>query len=173
MYMPRFFLVLIMSLFAFFGLRPNASALPVGAKAPTPAAVDQDGHTLSFADLYAKGPTLVYFYPKAGTPGCTAEACSLRDSIGELSREGLQIVGVSLDKTESQKAFQDKYQLPFPLVSDTDGTVAKAFEVPVLMGFAKRQSFLVKDGVIVWADLSASTNKHAADVRKALASLKK
>ena len=166
-------LTLTMSLLAFFGLRPPAHALPVGAKAPTPAAVDQDGKPLSLADLYARGPVLVYFYPMAATPGCTAEACSLRDSIAELSQEGLQVVGVSLDKPSAQKAFRDKYQLPFPLVADTEGTVAKAFGVPTFGGFAKRQSFLVKDGIVAWADLSASTAKQADDVRKALAGLKK
>ena len=162
-----------MSLLAFFGLRSQVHALPVGAKAPSPAAVDQDGTPLSLADLYAHGPVLVYFYPKADTPGCTAQACSLRDSFTELSREGLQVVGVSLDKSASQRAFKDKYKLPFPLIADTEGVVAKAFEVPTLGGFAKRQAFLIKDGVVAWADLSASTSKQAEDVRKALAGLKK
>lgn len=162
-----------MSVLAFLGLRAQAHALPVGAKAPAPAAVDQDGAPLSLTDLYARGPVLVYFYPMADTPGCTAEACSLRDSFAELSREGLQVVGVSLDRSASQKAFKDKYQLPFPLIADTNGTVAKAFEVPTLGGFAKRQSFLIKDGVVAWADLSASTGKQAEDVRKALAGLKR
>ncbi len=166
-------LLTLMSILAFFGLRPQAHALPVGAKAPAPAAVDQEGAPLSLADLYTHGPVLVYFYPKADTPGCTAEACSLRDSFAELSQEGLQVVGVSLDKPEVQKAFREKYRLPFPLIADRDGLVAKAFEVPTLGGFAKRQSFLVKDGVVVWSDLSASTAKQAEDVRKALAGLRK
>ena len=166
-------LILTMSILAFFGLRASARALPVGAKAPTPVAVDQDGAPFSLADHYARGPVLVYFYPKADTPGCTAEACSLRDGFSDLSRQGLQVVGVSLDKPVTQKAFQQKYRLPFPLIADQDGIVAKAFEVPTLAGFAKRQSFLVKDGIVVWADLSASTNQQADDVRKALAGLKK
>lgn len=165
--------ILIMSILAFFGLRQSADALPVGAKAPAPAAVDQDGKAFSLADLYARGPVLVYFYPKADTPGCTAEACSLRDAFTELNREGLQVVGVSSDKPEAQKAFREKYRLPFPLIADREGTVAGAFGVPTFAGFAKRQSFLVKDGVVVWADLSASTSKQAEDVRKALAGLKK
>src|SRR5450755_5000601 len=109
------------------------------------------------------------FYPKADTPGCTAEACSLRDSYDDLRAKGLQIIGVSEDKAEAQKKFQEKYKLPFPLVADGgSGAVAKAFGVPTLMGFAKRQSFLIKDGKIVWRDLNASTKNQAADVRKAL-----
>ena len=163
--------ILLMSLLAFIGLRSSAQALPVGAKAPVPAAVDQDGAAFSLADLYARGPVLVYFYPKADTPGCTAEACSLRDGFADLSREGLQVVGVSLDKPASQKAFQQKYRLPFPLLADQDGTVARAFGVPTFAGFAKRQSFLIKDGVVAWADLSASTSQQASDVRKAMAGL--
>lgn len=158
-----------MSVFAFLGLVRNAQALPVGAAAPKVSGVDQDGKPLALADYYAKGPVLVFFYPKAGTSGCTAEACSLRDAFTDLSKDGLQVVGVSLDTPEAQKAFQENNHLPFPLVADKDGAVAKAFEVPTTMGMAKRQSFLIKEGKIAWADLSASTAQQADDVKKALA----
>jgi peroxiredoxin Q/BCP len=84
----------------------------------------------------------------------------------------LQILGVSEDKPEAQKKFRDKYHLPFVLVADSEGTVAKAFGVPTFLGFAKRQSFLVKDGKIVWRDLSVSPETHVAEVNKALDSLK-
>ena len=77
-----------MSFFTFFGLAPASNALELGAPAPAPTAVDQDGGKVSFADVYAKGITLVYFYPKADTPGCTAEACSLRDSYADLRAMG-------------------------------------------------------------------------------------
>src|SRR5450755_2459232 len=100
---------------------------------------------------------LVYFYPKADTPGCTAEACSLRDSYDDLRAKGLQIIGVSEDKADARKKFQEKCKLPFSLVADSDGLVAKAFGVPTVAGFAKRQSFLIKDGTIAWRDLNAST----------------
>ena len=156
-----------MSLLAFFGLACSRAA-DIGAPAPELTAVDQDGNKVSFADSYKKGVTLVYFYPKADTPGCTKEACSLRDSIADLRARGLQILGVSEDKPEAQKKFQAKYNLPFTLIADSDGAVAKAFGVPTTMGFAKRQSFLVKDGKIVWQDLNASTSQQAADVSKAL-----
>ena len=156
-----------MSLLAFFGLTP-CHALDIGASAPAITAVDQDGNNVSFADTYKKGVTLVYFYPKADTPGCTSEACSLRDSIADLRARNLQILGVSEDKPDAQKKFQAKYHLPFTLIADSDGAVARAFGVPALMGFAKRQSFLVRDGKIVWRDLNASTARQAADVGKAL-----
>lgn len=158
-----------MSLLSFLGI--TASALDVGAPAPAIKATDQDGKPLSFEEIYKKGITLVYFYPKADTPGCTAQACSLRDNYDDLRAKGLQVIGVSEDKAEDQKKFQEKYKLPFLLVADSDGAVAKAFEVPVAAGFAKRQSFLIKDGKIVWRDLNASTKTHAEDVRQALANL--
>ena len=161
-----------MSLLMFLGLVPSR-ALDVGATAPDITAVDQDGATVSFADTYKKGTTLIYFYPKADTPGCTKEACSLRDSIAGLRARGLQILGVSEDVVDAQKKFQTKYNLPFTLIADHDGAVAKAFGVPTTMGFAKRQSFLVQNGKIVWADLKASTSHQAQDVNAALDNLAK
>lgn len=160
-----------MGLLTFFGLLPAANALESGDAAPSPIAVDQDGAKVAFADIYAKGVTLVYFYPKADTPGCTAEACSLRDAYADLNASGVQVIGVSEDKTDAQKKFQLKFKLPFTLIADIDGAVANAFGVPTLKGFAKRQSFIVKDGKIAWLDKSASTSKQADDVRKALAGL--
>jgi peroxiredoxin Q/BCP len=165
-----FTLLIALSLICLIGIA--AYALEVGDPAPVITAPDQNGKPLSFEETYKKGVTLVYFYPKADTPGCTAEACSLRDSYADLRAKGLQIIGVSEDKADDQKKFQEKYKLPFPLVADTDGSVAKAFDVPTVKGFAKRQSFLVKDGKIAWRDLTASTKEQAADVRKALDNLK-
>jgi peroxiredoxin Q/BCP len=161
-----------MSLLPFLGLVPSR-AIDVGTAAPEITAVDQDGNSVSFADTYKKGTTLVYFYPKADTPGCTKEACSLRDSFPELRGRGLWILGVSEDKPDAQKKFRIKYQLPFTLIADHDGAVAKAFGVPTLAGFAKRQSFLVQDGKIVWRDLNASTAQQGADVARALDGLAK
>lgn len=156
-----------MSLLAFLGLIPS-QAIEVGADAPAITAMDQNGNSVAFADVYKKGVTLVYFYPKADTPGCTKEACSLRDSFVTLNGRGLQIIGVSEDKQDAQKNFQTKYQLPFTLIADSDGAVAKAFGVPTTNGFAKRQSFIVQNGKIAWADPKASTSQQASDVGKAL-----
>ncbi len=160
-----------MSFLAFLGLK-TAAAIDIGTAAPAVTAPDETGQPVHFADYYAKGVTLVYFYPKADTPGCTTEACSLRDSFDGLKARGLQILGVSEDKPEAQKKFREKYHLPFVLVADSDGAVAKAFGVPTFLGFAKRQSFLVKDGKIAWRDLSVSPGTHVSDVNKALDSLK-
>ena len=166
-----FVAIIIMS---FFGFGSKVKALEAGAPAPMPVSLDQDGNSFAFADAYAKGVTLVFFYPKADTPGCTAQACSLRDSFESLKAENLQIVGVSRDTPASQKKFQQKYNLPFSLVADSDGKVAEAFGVGGVMGLpvSKRQSFLIKDGRVVWMSLSAKTGEHAAEVQAALDSLK-
>jgi thioredoxin-dependent peroxiredoxin len=152
-----------------FSSLAKAEPLAVGSQAPAVTGINQDGTPVNFADVYAKGTTLVYFYPKAGTAGCTAQACSLRDSFADLSGEGLQILGVSEDDPESQKKFQQENNLPFPLIGDTDGKVATAFGVPLANGRAKRQSFIIKDGKVVWTSLQAKTGEHAQEVRAALA----
>ena len=142
--------------------------LPVGTAAPEVTSVDQDGNPVDFKAVYAKGVTLVYFYPKADTPGCTKQACSIRDSWGLMKSKGIQILGVSEDTAEAQKKFQEKYTLPFTLVSDTDGKVAQAFGVPLRGTVTQRQSFLIKDGKVVWNMLDkTSTDQHATDVLKA------
>jgi peroxiredoxin Q/BCP len=141
----------------------RAEPLAIGAEMPKPEAVDQDGKQIDWA-AHAKGWLLVYFYPKADTPGCTKQACSLRDGFDGLKMRGVTILGVSGDKADAQKAFQEKYTLPFPLIADTDAKVMDAFGVPHAGAFAKRQAYLFKDGKLVWRDLAAATDKQAADV---------
>jgi peroxiredoxin Q/BCP len=154
------------SLFAGHAL---AEPLAVGAAIPAVEQKNQDDQMVKLAEVGAKGYTLVYFYPKADTPGCTKQACSLRDSYAALTEKGVRIYGVSLDKAEAKKAFKAKYKLPFDLLADTDGKVVDAFGVPKTMGFAKRQAFLFKDGKLVWSDQAASTDKQAEDILKYLA----
>lgn len=163
------------ALLSFLGLSvfSQAEPLAVGASAPEISALDQNGETVHLKDVYAKGPTLVYFYPKADTPGCTKQACSLRDDWSTLQAKGIQVLGVSGDKPESQKKFEQKYQLPFTLLADSDGKVAEGFGVPFLAGFSKRMSFLIKDGKVVWNMLSASTATHSKDVLAAFEALPK
>src|SRR3954469_24028998 len=112
---------------ASLSLLAQAAPLAVGAPAPDVSSVDQDGKAVNFKDVYAKGPTLVYFYPKADTPGCTKQGCSIRDSWADLKKAGIQVIGVSEDKVEAQKAFAEKYNLPHTLIADSDGKVAAAF----------------------------------------------
>lgn len=167
-------LLLAALLMNLLSLIARAEPLAVGAPAPAVTAPDQDGKPVVFGDVYAKGITLVYFYPKAATPGCTKEACSLRDSYAGLADKGIQILGVSRDTPESQKAFRDAQHLPFALIADTDGKVAEAFRVPMIpvVGVPMRQSFLIKDGKIAWVSLNAQTSGAAAEVSKALETIK-
>lgn len=159
--------------FVMFGLGSRAAELEVGVAAPALTAVDQNGKQVVFEDFYRKGFTLVYFYPKADTPGCTKQACSLRDAYTTLADAGVQVIGVSSDDAAAQKKFEEKYRLPFTLVADTDKKVMDAFGVPHTLGFATRQAFLVQNGKIVWRDLSASTAEQAADVMAAIQELGK
>jgi peroxiredoxin Q/BCP len=142
----------------------QADPLAVGSTAPALVAPDQDGKPVDFGQVYAQGITLVYFYPKAGTSGCTAEACSLRDSYDKLTGQGLHIIGVSRDTASDQKKFK----------TDPEGTVAKAFGVPSipLINLDSRVSFIVKNGKIAWSSLHAQTKGSAKEVQVALDSLK-
>jgi peroxiredoxin Q/BCP len=163
-----------MSLLSLLGFAAKAEPLAVGAPAPKISAVDQDGKAVNFEDVYKKGVTLVYFYPKADTPGCTKQGCSIRDSWGDLTGKGIQVLGVSEDKPEAQKKFSDKFQFKHTLIADADGKVAKAFQVDMIpvVGLTKRESFIVKDGKIAWTMLNVKADTHAADVLKAVAELK-
>jgi thioredoxin-dependent peroxiredoxin len=147
----------------------RADPLPPGAAAPGVSAPDHEGRMVDFGAVYRRGPTLVYFYPKADTPGCTAQACSLRDAFADLTTTGLQILGVSADTPEGQQKFREKFRLPFPLIADRDGSVARAFGVSAVLGLSFRQSFLILDGRIAWTSPRAQTRGHAEEVRAALA----
>ncbi len=167
------FLLLLLAPFGVLLSCVNAKEpLEVGEPAPKATALNQDGEPVVLEGLYAAGDVLVYFYPKADTRGCTAQACSLRDDYEKLTDRGLTVVGVSTDDVATQKAFQEKHELPFELLADTEREVMNAFRVPVRPGgLATRQAFLVRDGRIVWRDLSASTAEQAADVIAALDSI--
>jgi peroxiredoxin Q/BCP len=100
--------------------------LSVGDKAPSFSLSSQDGKKVSLSDFKGK-KLLLYFYPKADTPGCTKQACSIRDAAKELKKLGASAIGISPDKPDKQKKFDDKYNLGFPLLADTDNEVAKAY----------------------------------------------
>ena len=169
------YMKLITTLFTLFGLAflVKADPLPVGSPAPDITALDQNGAPVVLKDVFAKGPTLVYFYPKADTPGCTKQACSIRDDWEPLKAKGIQVLGVSGDEPASQKKFEQKYNLPFTLLSDPEGKLAAAFGVPFLNKISKRMSFLIKDGKVVWNMPAASTAEHSKDVIKAFDALPK
>jgi peroxiredoxin Q/BCP len=139
--------------------------LKLGDPIPAVTSTDQNGKSVDLAQVAKAGYTLVYFYPKAMSPGCTAQACSLRDSYTELQEKGVKVFGVSLDSVEAQKEFEQKEHLPFELLSDADRQVTSAFGVPLMKNaLATRQAYLFKDGRLVWFDTKASTDKQAQDV---------
>src|SRR5439155_8673271 len=102
----------------------QAAPLEVGAAAPQVSGVDQDGKTVNLKDVYAKGPTLVYFFPKADTPGCTKQGCSIRDSWQNLKAKGIRGFAVGEDNVEGQKAFAGKYKSRHTLIADHASNVA-------------------------------------------------
>ncbi len=118
------------------------AAVKQGEAAPDFTAQSTKGE-VKLADY--KGKWLVlYFYPKSFTPGCTKEACSLRDGYADIQKAGAQILGVSLDDVEKQKEFREKYKLPFDLIADTDKKVTRAYDVLGLGGLvASRYTFLI------------------------------
>ncbi len=106
----------------------HLTGLKVGAKAPDFSGKDQDGKPISLKDF--KGKKLVlYFYPKDDTPGCTIEACNLRDNYSLFKKNGYEIVGVSADTEAKHKKFIKKYELPFPLIADVDHVIIEAYDV--------------------------------------------
>lgn len=146
-----------------------AEPLKPGDPAPAVSATTDAGATLDLADVYSKNKyTLVYFYPKAFTPGCTAQGCSLRDAYDVLAEKGVAIIGVSTDSVEAQKKFKDDNHFQFTLLADTDKKVKTAFGVPG-EARAARQAYLIKGGKIIYADHKGSTSKQADDILAALA----
>ncbi|AXT19936.1 thioredoxin-dependent thiol peroxidase [Flavobacteriaceae bacterium AU392] len=104
------------------------TTLKVGDKAPEFTSKDQDGNIITLNDYKGK-KLVVFFYPKANTPGCTLEACNLRDNYTELQQEGYEILGVSADSERKQSNFRNKFSFPYPLLADEDKSVINAFGV--------------------------------------------
>ena len=160
-----------LSLFPFLG--NAAEKLAVGAKAPAVTCNDQDGKPVELAKAGAQGYLLVYFYPKASTPGCTKQGCSLRDAWSQLQKQGVKVYGVSTDNESSQKQFKDEQSFPFALLADKEKAVTEAFGVKNLIGMAGRSAFLFKDGKCVYADHKGHTGDQAKVILDFLASEKK
>ncbi len=160
-----------MGFFTWLGLGTAGKPLEVGDPAPDVTALDEEGNEVRLADFYHDGFTLIYFFPKADTPGCTAQACSLRDEFEELTTHKVTVLGASADSAISRKRFRKKHRLPFKLLADGERRLSQAFGVPTILGMTHRQTFLIKDRKIVWRDLRASTRWQARDVLTVLNSL--
>ena len=145
--------------------------LKPGDKAPDFTAIDQDGNSISLVDY--KGKKLVlFFYPKASTPGCTAEACNLSDNYSGFQKFGYEILGVSADSEKRQSNFRNKYQFPYPLLADEDKTVIEAFGVwgpKKFMGKEydgiHRTTFIIDEkGLIENVIIKVKTKDHTAQI---------
>ena len=143
----------------------------VGSVAPPIDAVAHTGEHISLAALKGK-PVVVYFYPKDDTPGCTKEACEIRDAWQKLQETGAVVLGVSTDDAQSHIAFASKYQLPFKLIPDPGGAIAQSYGVPVRMGFTKRVTFIIdRQGKIAKVFPDVNPAGHAAEILGALSAL--
>ena len=155
-----------------------SSAPDVGDTIPSFELDTNGGGRISSADL-AGSKAVIFFYPKDDTPGCTKEACAIRDVWAEFESAGLKVIGVSKDSEKSHDKFREKYSLPFPLIADTEMELAKAFGVfgeKKFMGRVydgvHRMSFLIDaDGMILKSYPKVKPVEHAAEVLKDLAEL--
>ena len=149
--------------------------LKSGDDAPNFTLPDNQGRQVSLSDFKSKWVVL-YFYPKDATPGCTTEACHFRDDFKLLENLGAQVVGMSIDDSFSHKKFAEKYNLPFPLLSDASGEVASLYGALnnfLVIKLAKRYTYLINpQGKIAKIYLSVDTSKHSQEIIEDLKKLK-
>lgn len=147
--------------------------LKIGDKMPDFEVVDQDGKTVSSKDLIGK-KTIIYFYPKDNTSGCTAEACSLRDNYQALMARGYNVVGVSKDSAASHRKFADKYDLPFTLLADTSTQMLQDFGAwgekkmygKTVMGTIRKTFIFDEEGILSEVIEKVDTKNHADQILK-------
>ncbi|MDB6125795.1 MAG: peroxiredoxin [Pedosphaera sp.] len=170
----------LVSLFILASVIPSlaeATKTPaVGDKAPLVEGKDQNDKVWKLSDEVGKKVVLLYFYPKDDTPGCTKEACGLRDRMGDLAQQNVKVIGVSFDSAESHRKFMAKYSLKFPLIADTDGKIADAYGVRKEAGksMARRVSFLIGlDGTIKHVTDDRSADVHLTEMQEAITKLPK
>lgn len=152
--------------------------LKAGDRAPEFKGVDQNGNVIALSDFKGK-KVVLYFYPKDNTPGCTAQACNLRDNYEELINKGFQIIGVSGDSIKSHKKFEEKFDLPFPLIADEDKIILEAYGVwkpKMFMGRSfigiHRTTFLIDGKGIIKAIIDKpNTKNHTEQVLETWATI--
>jgi peroxiredoxin Q/BCP len=149
--------------------------IAVGKPAPLFEAKTQDGKMFKLADRKGQGFTVLFFYPKAGTPGCTKQACAFRDSIKVIRAEGAEVYGISADSVAAQKAFHTEHHMTFDLISDENGKIIEMYQVKMpVVSMAKRQTFIVDKDLVIrkhFEDVDPSLD--AKNVAQAIKDLKK
>ena len=154
-------------LLASAGMLAVGAELQVGSPAPGIEAPDQNGSTIRLADFKGKSNVVLYFYPKDDTPGCTKEACSLRDGYDDIKATGAVVLGVSADDTQSHQAFAVKYHLPFSILADPERKVIAAYGVKslLMLGRAARVTFIIdRAGIIRFIVKDVDTAQHDRQV---------
>ncbi len=147
--------------------------LKIGDKAPDFQGVDQNSNPIKLSDYKGK-KLIIYFYPKDNTPGCTAQACNLRDNYNSLLEQGFSIIGISKDSVTSHQKFIDKYQLPFPLISDTSTEIIKLYNAwgekkfmgKTYEGILRKTYVIDSSGVIIDIIEKVQTKDHASQIIK-------
>jgi len=135
----------------------------VGEAAPDFTLLDQDGNSQTLSE-YRGQQVVVYFYPKDDTPGCTKEACSIRDDFTRFEKNGIQVFGVSYDDQQSHKKFAEKYAIPFPLLSDSDKSVSKAYGASGIF-FPSRKTYLIDEaGMLVKIYENVTVTEHGPEI---------
>ncbi len=145
--------------------------LKIGDKAPDFKGTDQDGKVLSLSSFSGKN-LVIYFYPKDNTPGCTAEACDLRDNYDRFISLGYEVIGVSKDSEKSHKGFAEKFSLPFSLISDTEGKIVEAYDAwgekkfmgRTYMGIIRKTYVVDENGTITDIIDKVDTKNHSAQI---------
>ncbi|WP_295220754.1 thioredoxin-dependent thiol peroxidase [uncultured Chryseobacterium sp.] len=145
--------------------------LKIGDQLPEFKGINQNGETIDSKNLTGK-KLVVFFYPKANTPGCTAEACNLRDNDAELKKQGFQLLGLSADPVKSQKNFSEKYELPFDIIADENRDIIEKFGVWQLkkfmgkefMGIVRTTFVFDENGICTQVIDKVKTKDHAAQI---------
>jgi len=146
--------------------------LAIGGRAPEFTLPDQSGDSLSLSTLLRQGPLILYFYPADFTPGCTREACAIRDLHTQILEAGLEVAGVSPQSPESHRSFREKYHLPFTLLSDVDKFVIRMYDVRGPLGLGvRRATYLIDQARYIRAAVLADfrISQHEAFIERAVA----
>jgi thioredoxin-dependent peroxiredoxin len=151
------------------------ATLNIGDRAPAFSGIDQNGNTITLESLRGK-KVILYFYPKDDTPGCTAEACNLRDNYSALLAKGLAVVGVSADDEKSHKKFSEKYVLPFPLLADKERNIIRSFGAwgtknmygKITEGIIRTTFVISENGTIEHIFRKVDTKNHTEQILEAL-----
>lgn len=157
--------ILFILIYLLFGCGGTADNLSVGDDAPIFTLEDVENNSYSLSDFKGKSPVIIYFYPKASTPGCTKQACGIRDDFTKFEENGIKIFGISVDSKKEIKDFIDEYSLNFPLLSDETKQVSEKYGVLNKLGFSSRLTFVIdKNGKLAEIIRDVDIESHSKQI---------